>query len=106
MSEHVTREETIQLLDAENEPIENSAVQVAVTNVIDGIMVRLNDAVFIVERTNTNITRLFVITQDGDDETVTVEIDDKDDDDRKLKVFSAGGKVLFDSEQDNRYARE
>lgn len=106
MSQHVTREETIQLLDAENEPIENSAVPVTVTNVIDAIQVKLNDAVFVVERTNTNITRLFVIAQDGDDETITVEIDDTDDEERKLKVFSAGGRVLFDSEQDNRYARE
>ena len=111
MSEHKTYLETIQLLDAENEPIEGSSQETTITNVTDGIQVKLAGSVFVVERVGGTrpLTRLFVIGDDGDDETIVVEIygePSEGDDARKIKAFTAGGKVTFDSEEDNRYARD
>lgn len=111
MSEHKTYLEPIQLLDAENEPIEGSSLETVITNVTDGIQIKIAGSVFVVERVESEhpLTRLFVIGDDGDDETIVVEIYGKDgesDDPRQIKVFTTGGKVIFDSEEDNRYARD
>lgn len=104
MSERI---EQIHVLDAEKDPTD-TLYDVHVHNVSDGIQIVMGGpggSAVITEREQ-YLTRIF-INPDGDDEMIVIEIHDETEEngDRHVQVMNAGGKVLFDSETDNRYAK-
>lgn len=78
-----------------------------VDKLLDGLRIGLGQphgAHLYIERTPT-MTRLFLVPSDEGDEAAYAEFHDQTDElEAKLILTTAGGKVLFDSTVDNRYA--